>query len=277
MSIRGIDVSTYDGNINWEKVKGDKHGGFAIIKATQGKSIYSLIKRKHFTDGKFTRNMTNAIKNNIPIGVYHYLTASTEAEAVAEANYFISVIEKYRPYITLYAAVDVEEDSIYKNLTKAKVTAIVDTFCEKVKAAGYKPIVYLNRNYLNYRLNKADLIAKWDIWQAHWSDSKPNDCGDRLKIWQFGAVTVDGIVPPADGNFGYFEVEQEVPFKEGNKVIIKKGAKYGGSSSGTGKKVPTSILNRIHTISKIKTFNGKEEALLKEIVSWVALESLEKV
>lgn len=273
----GIDVSTYNGTIDWAKVKKDKHGTFAIIKATQGKSIYSLIKRRLFTDSKFKRNITEAAKHNVPIGVYHYLTASNVAEAIEEANYFLKVIEPYKKSITLYAAVDVEEDSIFAKLTKAQNTKIVNTFCEYVAAAGYKPIIYTNRNYLTYRLNKDDIIDKYDVWQAHWSKNKPTDCGDKLKIWQYGTTNVNGIKGDTDGNIAYFDPNTAAPFKKGDKVRIKKGAKYGGNSSGTGKKIPDWAIGKVYTIANVYDRNKTTEALIEELYSWVGITYLEKV
>lgn len=276
MENHGIDVSTYNGTIDWAKVKKDKHGTFAIIKATQGKSIYSLIKRRLFTDSKFKRNITEAAKHNVPIGVYHYLTASTVAEAIEEANYFLKVIRPYRKYITLYAAVDVEETSVFGKLTKAQNTKIVNTFCEYVAADGYKPIVYTNRNYLTYYLNKDDIIDKYDVWQAHWGKNKPTDCGDRLKIWQYGTTAVNGITGDTDGNIAYFDPNTAAPFKKGDKVRIKKGAKYGGNSMGTGKKVPTWAIGKVYTIANVYDRGKNTEALIEELYSWLDVKYIEK-
>ncbi len=285
MTKYGIDVYKGDGTIDWAKVKCSSNGSFAMIKATQGKSIHSIIKRYLFVDNKFRKNLAEAVKNNVPVGVYHYLTAPTVEKAIEEADFYVSTITPYKDDITLYAAVDVEEGTVFGKLAKAELTAIVDAFCERVKAAGFRPIIYTNRDYLTYYLNKDDILAKWDIWQAHWSSNKPNDCGERLKIWQYGSTKVNGISGYVDGNIAYFDfsaldtkkLDTKKKFEAGDKVKIIKGAVYGGASKNTGKAVPKSVCGNTYTIQKLDASRGSEEALIKEIVSWVDTRYLERV
>lgn len=201
--LKGIDVSTHNYKINWAKVK-NAGIDFAIIKATQGRSITSDYYL--FTDSQFKNNINGAYAADVACGVYHYLTAKTVAESIKEADYFLSVIAPYKAKITLFAAVDVEEDK-YLPKDKALLTSIVNTFCERIKAAGYKPIVYTNPNYLNYRLNK---ISQWDLWLALWRDKSKIPTGyPNMKIWQYGAeAKVDGINGNVDANYGLFGLAQ---------------------------------------------------------------------
>ena len=107
MALRGIDVSTYQGNINWSAVKASGID-FAIVKATQGRAVNS--NSYLFTDRQFAANVTGAHDVGLKVGVYHYLTAKTVKKAQTEAAHFCETIAPYKPRIELWAAVDVEED-----------------------------------------------------------------------------------------------------------------------------------------------------------------------
>lgn len=214
--MKGIDVSTYQGNIDWKKVRASGVE-FAIIKATQGRSVTSSLYL--FTDSKFKANITSAPSEGISCGVYHYLTAKTTSEALTESKYFIDAITPYKKNITLYAAVDVEEDK-YLPTDKALLTSIVHTFCDCVKSAGFTPIVYTNPNYLNNRLND---ITKWDLWLALWRDKSNVPTGyPNMKIWQHSSTeTVDGITGKIDGNLGYFTAPEPTS-PEYDKLVCEK-------------------------------------------------------
>ncbi|MEA4831855.1 MAG: GH25 family lysozyme [Oscillospiraceae bacterium] len=203
--MRGIDVSVHNGVIDWNAVKA---GGteFAMIKATQGKSIYMKPQMYLFCDSRFKANIAGASAAGIMNGVYHYFTAESVEKAVEEADYFISAIEPFHPQIKLWAAVDVEEESIFKGFERKRLSELILAFCERVCSAGFAPMLYTNRNYMRYRLDMK-LLADLDIWQAHWSETKPDDCGEKLKIWQYGFDSVRGIYGRTDVNIGFWVPE----------------------------------------------------------------------
>ena len=100
--MKGINVSTLQGAIDWSNVSTD----FAMIKATQGRgegAATRLLSR--FTDSKFKRNIENC---PVPCGVYHYFTGTTLKKTYEEADYFISVLAPYKSRVKLWAALDVE-------------------------------------------------------------------------------------------------------------------------------------------------------------------------
>lgn len=205
---RGIDVWKGQGDINWAKVRAAGID-FAMIKASQGRERKDSSVR-NFPDPKFTKNIVDAHRWGIRCGVYHYLTAQTVPEAMEEAELFLSVIEPYRSIISLYAAVDVEDD-VYLPKDKTLLTQIVYTFCSRVQAAGYDPIIYTNPNYLKFRLND---VSKYPLWLALWRSKTivptvknyPN-----LRIWQWGSEDVDGITDEVDANFMIVEKPEEIP------------------------------------------------------------------
>lgn len=195
--LRGIDVSTHQGTIDWDEVAGAGLS-FAIIKATQGRSEATAGLR-NFTDSKFKRNITEAHRIGLRVGVYHYLTAQTVGEAMEEAKYFLSVIEPYKPLIDLWAVVDVESKHLPKD--KTLLTQIVNTFCSRVTSAGMQPMVYTNPDYLKHRLND---ISYWPLWLALWrNETNVPTVKDypAMKLWQWGSEKISGISGDADANF----------------------------------------------------------------------------
>ena len=246
--LKGIDVSTLQGNIGWTKVSAD----FAMIKATQGRgegAATRLLSR--FTDSKFKRNIVNC---RCPAGVYHYFTAQDKAKATAEADYFCSIIEPYRSRIKLWAALDVE--SFYLDgLGKTELTAIVRTALERIETHGFKPMLYTNPNFLKYRFEPG-AFNDTDIWLAHWGVSKPY-FAPNLMIWQYGTTRTDGISTVVDANYGYFAVEA---YRVGDKYIIKPGDRY-----SNGVSVPARLVGKSYTIMQVR--DGM--ILLGEISSWV--------
>ena len=246
--LKGIDVSTLQGAVDWSRVPAD----FAMIKATQGRgqgAVTRLLSR--FTDSKFKTNIT---KCPVPCGVYHYFTAQDKAKATAEADYFCSIIEPYRSRIKLWAALDVE--SFYLDgLSKTELTAIVRTALERIETHGFKPMLYTNPNFLKYRFEPG-AFNDTDIWLAHWGVSKPY-FAPNLMIWQYGTTRTDGISTVVDANYGYFAVET---YRVGDKYIIKPGDRY-----SNGVSVPSRLVGKAYTIMQVR--DGM--ILLGEISSWV--------
>ena len=246
--LKGIDVSTLQGVIDWTRINVD----FAMIKATQGRgegAATRLLSR--FTDSKFKRNITSC---RCPAGVYHYFTAQDKAKATAEADYFCSIIEPYRDRIKLWAALDVE--SFYLDgLGKTELTAIVRTALERIETHGFKPMLYTNPNFLKYRFEPG-AFNDTDIWLAHWGVSKPY-FAPNLMIWQYGKTRTDGISTVVDANYGYFAVET---YRVGDKYIIKPGDRY-----SNGVSVPSRLVGKAYTIMQVR--DGM--ILLGEISSWV--------
>lgn len=247
--MKGIDVSTLQGAIDWSRVSAD----FAMIKATQGRgqgAVTRLLSR--FTDSKFKRNIENC---RCPAGVYHYFTAQDKAKATAEADYFCSIIEPYRSRIKLWAALDVE--SFYLDgLGKTELTAIVMTALERIESRGFKPMLYTNPNYLKYRF-EPHAFDGCDIWLAHYGVKTPYSV-PNMKIWQYGKTTVSGISTDVDGNYGYFDLDES--YKVGDKYTIRPGDRY-----SNGVPVPARLVGKSYTIMQVR--DGM--ILLGEISSWV--------
>ncbi len=238
---RGIDVSTYQGDINWAKVKADGID-FAMIKATQGRSVTNASLR-NFTDSKFAQNIVNAHRWGIRIGVYHYLTAWNVTEAMQEAEYFLSVIAPYRSIIDLWAAVDVEDSRSPKD--KTLMAQIVNTFCSRIDADGYRPMVYTNPDWLT---NKLGNVSRWDLWLALWRNKANVPTADKypnLCVWQWGIEAVDGIGGQVDANYMIVDIEVEKPPKPATPVKPAAAGKDNTASAWAAGAVEWCVDNKI--------------------------------
>ena len=184
MKEKCIDVSTWNGNIDWNAVV--KSGiKYAMIRSSFG------VENPNQVDNKFVRNITNAQKAGVKCGIYHYSYAKSAAEAKKEADFCLKTIKNYE--IDLPVAFDIE-DSSQTGLGKDTLTNIVIAFCDRIKSAGYTPMLYCNPSWLNSYLHKDKLIGKYDLWLAHWGVSSPSyDCA----IWQYSE---SGSVPGVSGS-----------------------------------------------------------------------------
>jgi GH25 family lysozyme M1 (1,4-beta-N-acetylmuramidase) len=191
---KGIDTSLWQGSVDWKKVRADGVE-FAMIKASQGRTkTYD----QPFTDPRFHESAKGAGAAGLYWGAYHYLCARNAIEARQEAEYFVNLLLPYKHQMKLWAAVDVE-DSTIAALSQKELTDIVDTFCKIVKAAGLRPMVYTNTNWLEWA---KEFIPPKDvpIWQAHYGRA---DHPNGAKIWQYtDKGDVDGIYGNVDMNEG---------------------------------------------------------------------------
>ena len=125
---------------------------------------------------------------------------------VEEAEYFLSVIEPYKPLIDLWAVVDVESKYLPKD--KTLLTQIVNTFCSRVVSTGMQPMVYTNPDYLKHRLND---ISYWPLWLALWR-KKTNVPTVKdypaMKLWQWGGEKISGISGKTDANFAIVDLPE---------------------------------------------------------------------
>lgn len=254
--MNGIDVYTGQGIIDWRCVALTQ--GFAMIKASQGRGETAATEHlRIFTDSKFVRNITEASKTRMKLGVWHWMTARSVAEANYEADYFIETISPYRDKITLWAAADVESDRYLGDLGKSELTEITRAFLERIQRAGYRSMLYTNPNFLKYRFTK-NAFNDTDIWLAHYGVKKPMQV-PHLKIWQHSAGRVPGIGTDVDLDTGYFD---STPYSVGEKYTIRFGDLY-----SNGFPIPARLIGKVCTISKVKP----DRILLREILSWVKI------
>ena len=197
----GIDVSVYQGTIDWTKVS-ESGIDFAMIRA--GYRGYGD-KGSLVEDTMFAKNALGAKINKIDIGVYFYSQAINIEEAKEEAKCVVSLIKKYGIDVKYPIAIDTELSPMgtgrADNISKEKRTEVVKAFCETIKQLGYKPMIYANKYWLYDNLN-VQQISRYDIWLAHYIES--TDYKYQYMMWQYtNTGKVDGITGNVDKNYCY--------------------------------------------------------------------------
>ena len=197
----GIDVSVYQGTIDWTKVS-ESGIDFAMIRA--GYRGYGD-KGSLVEDTMFAKNALGAKINKIDIGVYFYSQAINIEEAKEEAKFVVSLIKKYGIDVKYPIAIDTELSPMgtgrADNISKEKRTEVVKAFCETIKQLGYKPMIYANKYWLYDNLN-VQQISQYDIWLAHYIES--TDYKYQYMMWQYtNTGKVDGITGNVDKNYCY--------------------------------------------------------------------------
>lgn len=198
MSHKGIDVSKYQGEIDWNAVKADGVEYAFIRLGLRGYESGKLVLDEYFAD-----NMTGANAAGVNAGVYFFTQAVTVDEAKEEADF---VIQNMANYDVSYPVVfDVElitnADGRADDLTQEERTDITIAFCEAVKAAGYTPMIYGNIVCFTQLLDMTRL-NDYDKWYAFYDDYMymPYD----ISCWQYTeSGTVDGITGKVDLNISY--------------------------------------------------------------------------
>ena len=232
---KGIDVSQWQGDINWGAVNAD----FAILRAGYGK-VKSQI------DTKFEQNYKNAKAVGMPLGAYWYSYAMSADEAREEAKVFIDIIKGKQFEYPVYF--DVEEAKTLA-LGKDKVSNIIIAFLEEMEKAGYFAGLYMSASPLT--THTTDFVKKrFAIWVANYGVSKPSYSG-QYGMWQYSSAGrvggINGNVDmnecyvdypkqiKADGKNGFTKPEPEpvepepTPLKTIDVEIIVDGVKYGGT------------------------------------------------
>lgn len=191
----GIDVSSHQGTINWATVA-TTEVDFAMIRlGYRGYTEGGLA-----LDDMYTTNITAANENNIPVGVYFYSQAISYEEGVEEAEYVLSHIEGYD--VTYPIVIDTEKmeaDGARANdITNDERTDAVVGFCETIKAAGYTPMIYANRNWYAQNLDM-DRLGDYKLWVAQYANVP--DFPYLFTGWQYTSEgSVDGITGDVDLN-----------------------------------------------------------------------------
>ena len=194
MAKKGIDVSTWQGDIDWNKVKADGIE-FAMLRSSFGKE-----NPDKQTDNKFWQNYRNAKAAGVPIGAYHYSYATTVEDAKKEADFFLSIVKDCQ--FEYPVAFDIEDPS-QMYLGKDRITDIIMAFCERVQAAGYYVSLYTNLDWISNRIDMSRAKA-FDVWLAQWS-SKPTYSGS-FGMWQYtSSGSVSGISGNVDMNIAYYD------------------------------------------------------------------------
>lgn len=187
----GVDVSEWQANVDWTKVKGDGID-FAVIRAGYGKDPGQ-------TDKYFEQNYKNAKAVGMPIGTYWYSYATTIENVKKEAARCIETLKGKSFELPVYF--DLEESSQF-NKGVEFCSQAVETFCEAIRAAGYTPGLYMSR-YALMNYIKPEVRNKYELWVAEYGTSSCKYTGEYA-MWQYADTgKVNGINGNADVNFRY--------------------------------------------------------------------------
>lgn len=189
----GIDVSGWQGEIDFEKIK---NAGVEFIMIRVGGTRGT--NGEYFVDKYFKRNIEEANKYGIKAGIYFYSYANSKASAMKDAKWVIKQIKDYD--IDLPIAFDWEEWAYFNdyNLSFFGLTSMAESFLETIEDAGYEGMLYSSKSYLE----NIWLPTKYDIWLAHYT-TQTNYQG-KYKLWQLCENgKIDGIDGAVDINVMY--------------------------------------------------------------------------
>jgi len=157
--LQGIDVSEFNGVINWATVKASGQVDFAILRSSLGWTDGDVALRR---DARFLENVRGCEANGIPYGIYHYSYCLKPENAAREAEYVLRVIEGTRPTMGVWYDI---EDNAQIPLGREALTGIVKAFCETLAAAGWDVGIYSYLAWLQQYLDM-DALSGWPVWLA---------------------------------------------------------------------------------------------------------------
>ena len=190
---RGIDVSRWQGEINWSQVAADDVS--FVMLGTRSKGV---------VDPYFHRNIQQASAAGVKVGVYIYSLAVTVEMAEAEADFVLNLIHDYP--VSYPVAFDME-DSTQGNLSKEELAAIANAFCKKISDSGYYPIVDANENWLKNKLDMS--LMDYPVWVARYS-ARPSY--QNPVMWQATSTgSVKGINGNVDIDFQFKDFSGQIP------------------------------------------------------------------
>lgn len=244
---RGIDVSKWQGDIDWEEVK-ESDIGFAIIKCG---SINPKTGRT--VDPKWYQNADECKRLGIPFGVYIYSYADTTAKAKKEAQYVLKLIKGYRLRYPVY--LDMEDKKLAK-LSKKQLANIAKAFCSTIESAGYEAGIYANYNWFTKKLTDSYFDTK-DRWCARYNTyCGLENVGKSYNVWQCtSSFKVSGIKGRVDLNF---QIGKVPPAQVRSVKVSASSARL---SVGGSKKLSVSKILPLNAYNKSVRWSSSNKAV----------------
>lgn len=213
----GIDVSRWNEEINWNKVK-DAGIRYAIVRAGyRGSVTGALVEDWYFKD-----NVEGAIAAGIPVGLYFFTQATTEVEAVEEASMVLSMCKDYD--ITYPIFIDTEGaggEGRADGLDTKTRTAVCQAFCETIRSAGYEAGIYASKNWFNKNIDTSVLTDDIYIWLAEYGDNVTYD--GKYHMWQYtSSGRVLGIEGRVDLNLSFLDEKVTEELKYGGPEELEE-------------------------------------------------------
>lgn len=216
---KGIDVSSYQGQIDWTRVK--PYIDFAIIRCGWGNNL------KRQDDVYFERNTEMCKKLNIPFGVYLYSYATTLDEARSEVEHTLRLIRNKKLEYPIFLDVESKRQMA---LPKEKLVEIVKYYCEEIQKEGYYVGIYASLNRFRSNLD-ARQLDPFDKWVAEWNERFTYE--GKAGMWQNTSYEeIPGIRDRVDGDVAFYDypkiirdaglnhLEENLKYHKGEKVYV---------------------------------------------------------
>ena len=228
--IKGIDVSSWNGTINWKTVS--NYGmGFAILRITE---------KGNKVDSTFEANYKGCINNKIHVGVYKYSYATNVSEIRYEANVVVKTMNKRKLDYQVFLDI---EDKCQENLSKDLMLKMIKAFRSIIVKAGYKFGIYCSYSWYQNKL--PDDAKKYDCWVARYPINDTGDLQERLRV-----STSDGVI---GWQYSSKSVIPGIPTKTDRSVFYKDYSK--SSTTSTDSPKPTTTQGS-DTMNKDKAINA---------------------
>lgn len=199
-TVKGIDVSSWQGNIDWEKVK-DTGIDFVIIRC----GFRNLTNDEIHVDSKFHYNISEANRVGIPVGVYFYSTAINEKEVLEEATFVLNLIKDYDIIYPVVYDFEMFNEKRTEGVSIKRINDNAIKFLDYIRAHGYIGMLYTNLSALNKYWNM-ELFEGFRVWYAQYIDKSTYN--GRYDMWQYADNgRVDGIMGSVDLNESYIAYE----------------------------------------------------------------------
>ena len=209
MEIKGIDVSAWQENINWDTVA-DYGMGFAILRITENGNV---------TDKYFEKNYTECQRHNIPMGVYKYSYAMTVSEIESEAKKVVAVLAGRKLQFPVWLDLEWNNQRV---LGSESIHKLAEAFEKIIIAAGYRFGIYCNADW--YENVICSHLKKYDFWIACYPESDNGTLQERLRLdfgvgWQYSSkAKIPGISGTVDRNVFYKDYAESKKQEGGTDV-----------------------------------------------------------
>lgn len=220
MAIKGIDVSTWQKNIDWDKVKKDGIK-FAILRCGYG---------SNGADAYFERNVQECDRAGIPWGAYYFSYARSTSDAEKELKNCLSLLKGKKPSYPIYY--DLEDEATTGKQSKATILAMAKVFVNGIEKAGYWAGIYANLNWFNNRLTDS-----WYDSKAKWVAQYNSTCTYKKSygMWQYSSSgKVNGINGNVDMNYCYVDYPTKINGGQTEKTETIKSQNIGGNEMTRG-------------------------------------------
>ena len=261
MAYKIIDVSTWQGEIDWNKVKADGVQG-VILRACYG---WDWVGDKQ-VDQRFYEYVNGAKSVGLPIGAYHYSYATNRQEAIREAVSFMQVIKGINFELPVFY--DIEEKCQY-SLSSEQLTDIACAFCETLESKGYYVGIYASTSWMK-RFNY-DRIKRYTLWVAQYYNvcQYPNN----HDMWQYtSSGMVDGINGRVDINHCYRDYLGEIKNRGGNPIqeedenMIKELQAQIDNLKAEIKSLKANVIDKDNRINVLSSLNSALQNDLNELI-----------